>query len=162
MARMSSVLQYNGSTNPNPNLHLSFQDTLFYLIACLFDNMHVFPFVCFLCLYAPLCAILRLFSPLCAFFVSLFSFHLFTGFAFFCCCMYKLGAKVQLPRHKLGRAKNASKKTQAQEGQWSIDLGILAPFLCGYLFLFLSLFFRTRYQGLLSLYLAFGHIHRLQ
>ena len=39
MARVSSILQYNGTMDTNPNLYLSLQDTLFRVIICLFDNV---------------------------------------------------------------------------------------------------------------------------
>ena len=146
MARVSSILQYNGTTGTNPNPHLSFQDTLF----CLITRS-----------LAPLCAFLCLFAPLCTFFVSSFSFCLTAIFVFFCCYMYTFGVRVQLPRCKLKRA-NASKKTQAQRGQCLVDrrFNLLEWFS---LSLSLSFSLRAMFQGshpCIQLYAAFlGYIN---
>ena len=146
MARVLSILQYNGTTGTNPNPHLSFLDTLFCLITCML---------------APLCAFLRLFALSCTFFVSSFSFCLSASFVFFCCCMYTFEARVQLPRCKLKRA-NASKKMQAQRGQCLVVRRVNLPkwFSLSFSYPF-SL--RAMFQGshpCIQLYVAFlGYIN---
>ena len=95
-----SILQYNGTMDLNPNPHLSFLDTLFCLITCLFDNMLVSPFVCF-----------PLFVPLCAFFCLLvFSMAYLLAWCFFCCHFIRLEwgstSKMQAKRQMQARRCN--------------------------------------------------------
>ena len=80
-----SVIQYNGTTDTILNLHLSLQETLFFLVTCLLDNMLVCPFVCFLCFFA-------------------FSFLCLLALCFFW-CIYTLGVRVQLLKCKIKRTR---------------------------------------------------------
>ena len=107
MARMSSVLQYNGTTDTKSK-------STFVLLRhpLLLDNMPIYPLVCFLCLYAPLCVILHLFAPLCVFFVSLSSLLLVCQpCVFFCCYMYTIGVRVHT------WSKGATSKMQSRKGK---------------------------------------------
>ena len=105
---------------PNPIPHLSFQDTLFCMITCLFAPLYAF----FPCL--PLYAL-----PY-SFVITLLVYWL----SFLCCCRSPLGARVQLPRCK---QEDASPK----KAMFS-SLGVLASRVV-ISFSLLASFFRTLY-----------------
>ena len=113
MACMSSILQSHGNMDPDPNLHLSSQDTPFCLIICLFApvrlSLIVHSFACFLSSFFFACLL----------------------FCFLCHYMYTLeartlGVRALILRHEK-KGKDASKRTQAQKGQCSIDQEVQPP-----------------------------------
>ena len=131
MARMSSILQSHGTMDPNLNLHLSFQDTPFCLITCLFAlirlSLIVHSFACFL----PSC-----------FFACLLA-------CFLCHCMYTLeartlGVRVQLLRHE-PKGQGCKQEDASPKRAMFSRLGGLAS-SCGYLSLSQP-FLRALFQG---------------
>ena len=104
-------------------------------LACLFDNMLVCPFVCFLSLFASLVCLPS------AFFVSLLSLLLVCQFCiFFDCCMYTFRVKAQLLKCKLKREKMQAKEAILKRAMINKLGGLASP--CDFS-LSLSIFFRT-------------------
>ena len=75
----------------------------------------VCPFVCFRTLFAPLCFLYIVCPFVCILCFFVISFTCLLALCFLCCCMYMLGAMMQLLNASL-KGQNARKKTQAQKG----------------------------------------------
>ena len=118
---------------PDPNLHLSFQDTLFCLITCLFALFGIFYQL--------------VFQHAFLLFVSLLVCWLVS---FVIACTRMEHGHLEQGCNLLGAKKNSkdvSKKMQAHKGQCSVDQGT-QPLMSGFLFLSLSKpLLQSMYQG---------------